>query len=91
MDKFCIYILYSEKLDKFYVGSTGNLEDRLLRHNSGRSTFTKNGIPWKLVYTEKFDTRIEAVQRELFIKKQKSRKYIAQLVQSIPIFQSGES
>jgi len=38
---FITYILYSDKSDRYYVGSTGNLEDRLKRHNTGRSTFTK--------------------------------------------------
>lgn len=74
------YILYSEKTDSFYVGSTTNLEDRLKRHNSGRSTYTKKGMPWRVVYTKEYPTRAEAYRAEMYIKAQKSRKYIEQLI-----------
>jgi putative endonuclease len=71
--------LRSEKTGRFYVGSTANLTDRLLRHNSGRSLSTKGGIPWTLCYEEEYATRSEAVVRELEIKKWKSSKMIEDL------------
>jgi len=77
---FITYILFSEKSDMYYVGSTGNLDDRIKRHNTGRSTFTKRGIPWKIVYQKKYQTKSEAYQAELYIKSQKSRKYIEDLI-----------
>ena len=77
---FHLYILLSETTNKFYIGSTGNLEDRLIRHNSGRSKATKSGIPWKLLYSEEFETRSEAIKRELEIKSWKSHDRVAQLV-----------
>ncbi len=52
-----VYILYSAKLDRYYTGATDNLEDRLRRHNGGRSLATKAGVPWELVYIEAFDTK----------------------------------
>ncbi len=76
------YILYSEKLDSYYVGSTSNLGDRLKRHNSGRSIYTKKGMPWIVVYTKEYSTKAEAYQAEMYIKAQKSRKYIEQLIQT---------
>jgi len=30
--QYYVYILYSEKLNKYYIGSTGNPEDRLRKH-----------------------------------------------------------
>ena len=81
---FHLYILLSEKTNKFYIGSTGNLEDRIIRHNSGRSKATKSGIPWKLLYTEEFETRSEAIKREQELKSWKSHERIAQLVKCIP-------
>jgi putative endonuclease len=80
---FYTYILYSEIIDTFYVGSTGNLEDRLQRHNSGRSTYTKRGVPWKLVYQKEYPTKSEAYQAEMYIKSQKSRQYIERLIAKI--------
>ena len=79
---FYTYILYSEKLNRYYVGSTGNLEERLTYHNSGYAKYTQKGVPWILVYEEEYSTRTEAVRREMAIKKKKSRKYIEWLISS---------
>jgi putative endonuclease len=78
---FIVYILYSSNLDQYYVGHTQNMEDRLSRHNSGRSLSTKKGKPRILVYTETFETRSEAMLREKAIKQMKSRTYLKQLIQ----------
>ena len=78
--KYWVYILQSEVAGRYYIGSTGNIEDRLERHNGGRSKATKSGRPWRLVYTETFSTRPEAVARETQLKKGKSRVRIQELV-----------
>ena len=80
---YTVYILFSSSNDKYYVGHTSNLQDRLKRHNQGRSKSTKTGIPWEVVYTEIYNSKSEAYQREMKIKKQKSRKYIEQLIKSL--------
>ena len=74
------YILYSESKNRFYVGHTADMEDRIKRHNAGRSKSTKYGIPWKLVYIKEFSTKSEAYQHEMYIKKQKSNEYIKKLI-----------
>ena len=74
------YILYSEKLDKYYVGSCINLDRRIYEHNIGHSKFTSLGIPWKVEYFEEFETIQLAKARELQIKRMKSRKYIIELI-----------
>ena len=79
---YTVYILESEITGRYYVGSTGDLADRLERHNQGRSKYTKSGIPWKVVYTEQFETRAQAVHREQQIKRRKSREYIEDLVRT---------
>jgi putative endonuclease len=76
----CMYILYSAKLDKYYVGACTHLERRLYEHNIGHSKFTSLGVPWELLYKEEFETLPEAKSRELKIKKMKSRKYIESLI-----------
>ena len=77
---FFVYILFSQKNQKYYIGSTQDVEARLFRHNKGHSSFTKNGIPWILVYKESYATRTEAVKREKHIKSQKSVNYIQNLI-----------
>ena len=73
------YILFSTKLNKYYVGACIDLERRMYEHNIGHSKFTSTGVPWELMYTEIFESLPEAKKRELAIKKMKSRKYIESL------------
>ena len=77
---FFIYIIYSAKLNRYYTGSCEDVYSRLLRHNSSLVTATKYGVPWVLRYSETFETRQEALKREHYIKKMKSRKYIEELI-----------
>ena len=73
------YILYSHKVNKYYVGACIDIERRIREHNTGHSKFTSTGIPWLLKYSETFSSLPEAKKRELEIKKKKSRKYIESL------------
>ena len=75
-----VYIIYSNKIDRYYVGITENLNLRLERHNSGWGRYTKRGIPWVIVYTENYPTKANALKRENDIKKHKSRAYIERLL-----------
>lgn len=77
---FFVYILFSNTLDKFYVGHTQNLTDRIYRHNNSGSKSTKSASDWKLVYSEQLSSRSAAYKREMEIKKKKSRKYIENLI-----------
>jgi len=79
---YYLYVLRSEKNGQYYIGSTGSLEDRLERHNGGRSKSTKSGIPWQPVYIEEFSNRSEAVKREKKIKSCKSRTRIERLIKA---------
>ena len=63
---FTAYILQSEKDGKYYIGSTDNIELRLIRHNRGYSRYTKGKGPFKLVYKEEFESRSEAKKREYY-------------------------
>ena len=75
------YILYSQKLDKFYIGSTADLEGRLQRHNTSNKGFTSTGKPWELKYYETFDDKSDAMKREMQLKKWKSRNAILKLIE----------
>ncbi|MBC8491601.1 MAG: GIY-YIG nuclease family protein [Candidatus Marinimicrobia bacterium] len=77
---FYVYIIYSKSRDKYYIGYTHDLNLRLVHHNDGWTRSTKSGIPWKLVYSEKFESRSQAMKREKEIKCMKSRKYIESLI-----------
>ena len=77
---YYVYILYSQKLNRYYTGSAEDVGKRLERHNAGFVTSTRPGSPWELKYTESFSTRSEALKRELEIKRKKSRVYIEGLI-----------
>ena len=65
---FCTYILYSKKLNSFYKGETGNIVDRLQRHNKGYEKATQSGVPWILVWKCEKITKSEAKILELKLK-----------------------
>ncbi|MFH0842576.1 MAG: GIY-YIG nuclease family protein [Bacteroidota bacterium] len=46
---FSVYIIYSEKLDKYYIGYSSDIEDRLLKHNRKSKGSSSPGRPWSLV------------------------------------------
>ena len=71
-----VYIIYSEKRSKYYVGQTANIDNRLKRHNLGFVPSTKNGAPWKLVLQIEVLSRSEAMILEKKIKKRGAKRYI---------------
>ncbi|MGB9883622.1 MAG: GIY-YIG nuclease family protein, partial [Microgenomates group bacterium] len=77
---FFVYILKSKRDGRYYVGCTNNVLRRLSEHNNGLSKYTKNFIPWDLVYKESFMTLKEARKREKQIKSWKKRLAIEKLI-----------
>jgi len=52
----------------------------MLEHNYEGLGYTSKKRPWKVVYTEKYEMKPEALKREKHIKRLKSRKYIEKLI-----------
>ena len=74
---FTVYVLYSEKFNKIYIGYTGNLEERLLSHNKlGTKGHTLKYRPWVVAFTEEYPTKTQAMKREKALKSGKGREYI---------------
>ncbi|MBU0671903.1 MAG: GIY-YIG nuclease family protein [Candidatus Margulisbacteria bacterium] len=76
---YYVYIIESLKNGRYYVGTTGDLKDRIKRHNAGEMKSTQPYIPYKIIHSESFPTLSEARKRESFIKSKKSRKFIEKL------------
>ena len=72
---YFVYLIGNYKKSKVttYVGYTKSLENRLKLHNSGKGAKFTRGRIWKLLYSEKFKTKKEAILRECYIKK--NRKF----------------
>ena len=71
-----VYILFSEKSSRYYVGQTADIDKRLKRHNQGLVRSTKGSIPWKLVLQLEVTNRSEALVLERKIKKRGAKRYL---------------
>ena len=76
---YFVYVISTTRNSKLitYVGYTNNLKKRLDLHNKGRGAKFTKGKYWKIMYTEKYNTKNEAISREYYIKKnRKFRNFI---------------
>lgn len=69
---YWLYIIQSKNDGGYYIGITNNLKRRIKQHNAGKTKSTKAKRPWKLVYSEKFESLKEAARREKEIKSWKN-------------------
>lgn len=76
---YWVYVLENE-LSRWYIGSTGNLEFRLKRHNNQRVKSTKNRGIWNIIYKENCKTRSEVMRREEYLKSGAGRKLLKDLL-----------
>ncbi len=62
-----VYILYSDRTGKRYIGHTNDLDKRFKEHNAGRVKSTKAGLPWRMIAYKEYFSRSEArwVERSL--------------------------
>lgn len=78
---YTVYVLYSEKNDKIYIGYTSDINQRLLSHNVlATKGWTKSFRPWKLLFSEEFKTITEAMTREKQLKSFRGREFIRKLI-----------
>ena len=70
-----VYVLYSNDFERYYVGMSDNVEKRLKEHNKGLSKSTKPSVPWRLVHSEQFETRMETRTREKYLKSAAGRRW----------------
>jgi putative endonuclease len=75
-----VYVIYSEKFDKIYIGMSTVLEKRIFAHNHLPKGWTKNFRPWVLVYSERFEDKPNALNREKELKSHKGRDFIRQQI-----------
>src|SRR3989344_5860125 len=65
---FFVYVLFSIKDKKFYVGFTHNLDQRLKEHFSGNVDSTRSRRPFQLIHYEYFVSENDAIRREVYLK-----------------------
>ncbi|OYU96508.1 MAG: excinuclease ABC subunit C [Bacteroidetes bacterium B1(2017)] len=80
--KYYLYIIYSAKLNSYYIGLTIDLENRLFKHRHSGVKFFRNIRDWKLVYTEDFIHRRTAKRKCIQFKKMNENNNIPLFLQT---------
>lgn len=71
-----VYVLLSKKTGGWYIGSTKNLQKRILNHNAGKNKSTKTDRPWGIIYCEIGLNKEDARAREKYLKSGMGRRYL---------------
>ncbi len=71
-----VYILQSlAEADRFYVGMTADLRERLKAHNDGYVTHTSKFAPWRIKTYVAFSDVDQAAQFERYLKSGSGRAF----------------
>lgn len=84
-NRFFVYVLRTSS-DTLYIGQTNNLNQRIKEHqnkNTKSAKYIKYFDSFKLVYSEEYPTRIEAMRREFQLKKWTRAKKEALIARNI--------
>jgi putative endonuclease len=76
-----VYILKSFKDGTYYKGSSERPIPRLAEHNEGKCRYTKDKVPWELVYVEELPSKREMLIREYKLKRG-HKEYFEKLIAS---------
>ena len=72
--QFCVYVLFSLKDEKLYIGYSTNLPNRLQDYNKGSVLSTKGRRPLELIYSEFHSNKYDALRREKYFKTTSGKK-----------------
>ncbi len=77
-----VYVLFSLKDRKLYIGYTQDLRNRIKEHYSGKSRSTKNRRPLVLIHYETYRNQKDAKAREIFLKSGFGRSQLKKALQN---------
>jgi len=78
---YYVYILLLSN-KKLYTGFTTNLKRRIKEHKKGKSSFTKNYLPLKLIFYEVFNNKMDAKKRERYFKTSKGKSSLRAMLKN---------
>jgi len=79
---YYVYVLKSTKDQRFYIGFTKDLKNRVKEHNAGEVKSTKDRKPMKLIFYEAFLEKQDALRREGCFKTTKGKKVLRLMLRS---------
>lgn len=62
------YILFNKTTNRYYIGYSPDLKNRLKKHLSGKVKSTKSNLNYKLEWYCAFKTRVQALSFEKYLK-----------------------
>ena len=68
MKFYFVYVLYSLKDEKLYIGYSSDVFRRLEQHNTGENSSTKHRRPLELIFYEAYKYKEDAIRREKYFK-----------------------
>ena len=80
MDFYYVYVLQSGKDEKFYIGFTSNLEQRITDHKRGKNISTASRLPVELIFYEAYLSKKDALRREKYFKTSKGKMVLRQML-----------
>ena len=73
---YYVYILQSiNNPDKYYVGYTTNIKNRLIKHNEGGDKYTSKYKSWKIKNVISFNEKEKALAFEKYLKSHSGRAF----------------
>lgn len=79
---YFVYVLRSLKDNKFYIGFSEDVSQRVEEHNSGKNISTKNRRPFKLMYYEAHLSKLDALKRERYFKTAKGKTMLKKILEN---------
>jgi putative endonuclease len=76
--RYYAYVLKSVNQEYYYKGHCKDLLIRLHQHNSGKTVSLRPYLPMTIVYSEEFETEVEAIKREKYFQSSAGRRYLKQ-------------
>ncbi|MEA3322848.1 MAG: GIY-YIG nuclease family protein [Patescibacteria group bacterium] len=78
---YYVYVLISQKDNKFYIGFTKDLTRRIAQHHNGESKATASRRPLVLIFYESYKNKYDALRREKYFKTSKGRATLKTMLQ----------
>ncbi|OGB75409.1 hypothetical protein A2810_01270 [candidate division Kazan bacterium RIFCSPHIGHO2_01_FULL_49_10] len=77
---YYVYVLRSKIDHNLYIGFSENLKQRVLDHNAGKNISTQLRKPLDLIFYEAFSNKFDALRRERYLKTNKGKTMLKQLL-----------
>ena len=73
---YFVYVLRNKFDKSLYIGFSAHLQQRIKDHLDGKGGVTRRKKGWEPIYFEGYRSKIDALNREKFLKGGSGRKYL---------------